>query len=380
MNQVRLTRVLRDRQSRFRLNTTCSDEHLLGLILKGQITISPGIQECANEQANLSRIFKHFKSKNIWVDASQILKTKEPKGSKKLTTPSHTMPRRQPPDEYEALLRRRRYSPNTVKTYISMFSEFAGRFPDKPFETLDDKDVEVFQDYLVNIKKVSSSTQNQAINAIKFYFEKVLGRDRKEYWIDRPRKEKRLPKVLSTDQVFALINAIENTKHRCAVGLLYSSGLRIGELINLKLEDTDLQNRLVYIRGGKGKKDRTTIIGFEMASKIGAYVDEYKPNVWLFNGQSGQQYTASSVNKVIKRAAQKAGIHSAVTAHTLRHSFATHLMIAGTSMRNIQELLGHASLATTMIYTEVNNRNLRETVSPMDALMRKDLDAKEENY
>lgn len=308
MNQAHLSRVRRNNQSRFRLETTCSPELLQDLALFNQENIAPGVFECDDSQINLTRIFRHFKTKNIWVDATQVLKKKESRNPAKKTPAVQVTPRRHPPEEFEALLRRRRYSPNTIKTYVSLFSQFAGRFPDKPFESLDDKDVEQFQDFLVNEKKVSSSTQNQAINAIKFYFEKVLGRDRKEYWIDRPRKEKRLPKVLSMDQVFALMNAIENAKHRCAVGLLYSSGLRIGELINLKLADIDLQNRIVYIRGGKGKKDRTSILGFEMANRISAYQEEFKPHEWLFNGQSGGQYTSSSLNKVIKRAAEKSGI------------------------------------------------------------------------
>jgi hypothetical protein len=155
MNQVRLTRVQKDGQPRFRLETTCSNEHLVGLILKEQALIGPGVQECAYDQDNLSRIFRHFKSKNIWVEASLILKKKkkkkkEPTPRAKKTPSLEVTPRRQPSSEFEALLRRRRYSHNTIKTHVSMFSEFADRFPEKPHESLDDKDVEVFQDYLVN--------------------------------------------------------------------------------------------------------------------------------------------------------------------------------------------------------------------------------------
>ena len=368
MKKVKLSRLNSSIQSDFVLQTfgipfAVNDLHIIHCRqnIEGEFQLP-------NTRENLGKIFNHFKKKGIWVDASEILKTKEFSSSEKKDPPSGIMARRQPPSEYEAVLRRRRYSPNTIKTYVSMFSEFAGRFPDKPFESLDDKDVEVFQDYLVNIKQVSSSTQNQAINAIKFYFEKVLGRDRKEYWIDRPRKEKRLPKVLTQQQIQNLLSCIDNLKHDTAVSLLYSSGLRMGELINLKLENINLDQGTLIVRSGKGNKDRVTIIGEVMKQKLVDYIELFEPRVWLLNGPNGGMYSASSVNKIIGRAAKKAGIVMQVSAHTLRHSFATHLMKQGTSMRTIQSLLGHNSLETTMIYTELDNRDIQETTSPLDSL------------
>ena len=152
------------------------------------------------------------------------------------------------------------------------------------------------------------------------------------------------------------------------MGLLYSSGLRRGELINLKKSDINIDRRQVIVRGGKGNKDRVTILSDRMASALHKYYDLHNPAVWVFEGQGGNQYSGSSIAQLVRDAAKKAGVETKITPHVLRHSFATHLMDKGTDTRYIQELLGHKSLETTAIYAHVSTRDLSKIKSPLDAI------------
>ena len=216
-------------------------------------------------------------------------------------------------------------------------------------------------------------------NGLKFYYEQVLGLEKKVYWLDRPRKEKRLPTVLSPQEVNDILWSISNNKHRCLVGLLYSSGLRVGELLSLRRQDIDFDRKQVFVRG-KGKKDRVSVMADRISAELLAYISEYAPNYWLFEGPKRTHYSSGSVGQIIKRACKKANIHKHVTAHTFRHSFATHLLEQGTDLRYIQTLLGHSSSKTTEIYTHVSNNALQNIKSPMDMLEQpKTLDSKDLN-
>ena len=273
------------------------------------------------------------------------------------------------PDEYIDLLVRRRYSENTIKVYTHFFSEFINYFPDTKIDDLTENDIRKYQDYLISKKKVAVNTQNQAINAIKFYYEKVLGNETKNYYIDRPRKSKILPTVLSENQVLKLIEATSNLKHRSMIVVLYSAGLRVGELINLRKHDILFEKNLIFVRGGKGKKDRTTILAESTAILLKEYMKEYKPNYWMFEGVNRKQYSRSSVNNVIKASAEKAGIGQRISSHVLRHSFATHLLEQGVDIRYIQMLLGHQNIKTTEIYTHVSKKSLANVKSPLDHIL-----------
>ncbi len=272
------------------------------------------------------------------------------------------------PQEYIDLLVRRRYSENTIKTYLSLFEQFLLHFKSTAPQELTDAHVAEFQNYLVKKKKVSTSSQNQYINAIKFYFEKVLGRDKAHYHIERPIQEFKLPKVLTEKEVAAILTVLPNQKHRAMLLMVYSSGLRAGELINLRVSDIDGQQMRVFVRGGKGKKDRVTILSQKALDVLRQYFKKYKPKEYLFEGQNGGQYSTSSLRKVFLTALSEAGIKKQVTLHSLRHSFATHLLESGVDLRYIQELLGHTSSKTTEIYTHITHKGWEKIKSPLDKL------------
>jgi site-specific recombinase XerD len=186
------------------------------------------------------------------------------------------------------------------------------------------------------------------------------------YSIERPRKEKPLPSVLSKEEALCIIDCTNNIKHKCIVGLLYSSGLRRSELLNLTLTDIDSKRMVITIRNAKGNKDRTTVLSPSLLKELQAYYKAYRPVKYLFESPKGSQYSASSVLNIIAAAAIKAGIPKKVTPHMLRHSFATHLLENGTDIRHIQLLLGHSSTKTTEIYTHVANRsfmNIKDLLS-----------------
>ena len=273
------------------------------------------------------------------------------------------------PTSYELLLKRKRYSTNTIKVYTSFLKKFIDYLNNKPIENATEEDIRNFQDYLIHKKKVSISTQNQAINAIKFYFEKVLQRAHKTYYIERPKKPKQLPKVLSEQQIFRILKHSENLKHKFILALLYSSGLRISELLALRKEDILYDKNLIFVRSGKGNKDRTTIFAEHMKKLHNLYINEYKPNYWLIEGLNRKQYSSSSVAKILKRAALKAGVSQNVTPHMLRHSFATHMLEQGIDLRYIQNILGHGSSKTTEIYTRVTSKSLAKIKSPLDTFL-----------
>tara|TARA_B100000965_G_scaffold405966_1_gene442180 strand:- start:5823 stop:6881 length:1059 start_codon:yes stop_codon:yes gene_type:complete len=285
-----------------------------------------------------------------------------------LNTPVKFKSKSNLPKEYLEQLERRRYSPNTIQTYLSLFEQFLNHFPETPPEKLSDKEVMTFQTYLVKEKKVSTSSQNQYINAIKFYFEKVLGRERGYYHIERPIKEFKLPKVLTEKEVAAIFNSVHNLKHKAMLLLVYSSGLRAGELINLKITDIDSEQMRVFIRGGKGKKDRVTILSQKALDVLREYFKKYRPKAYLFEGLHGGKYSASSLRKVFLTSLYDAGIRKKVTLHSLRHSFATHLLESGVDLRYIQELLGHSSSKTTEIYTHITHKGWEKIASPLDKL------------
>lgn len=272
------------------------------------------------------------------------------------------------PKEYLEQLERRRYSPNTISTYMSLFEQFLVYFKEVSPEQLSDADVAKFQVYLVKEKKVSTSSQNQYINAIKFYFEKVLGREKAFYHIDRPIKEFKLPKVLTEKEVALILSAVHNLKHKAMLLMIYSAGLRAGELINLKINDIDSEQMRVFVRGGKGKKDRVTILSEKALEVLRIYFKKYRPKEYLFEGQNGAQYSLSSLRRVFNRALNDTRINKKVTLHSLRHSFATHLLESGVDLRYIQVLLGHNSSKTTEIYTHITHKGWKTIKSPLDQL------------
>ncbi len=272
------------------------------------------------------------------------------------------------PTAYIETLQRMRYSEATLQGYCSQFKIFLKHIFPRTHKDIDSEMVHKYLLHLAETKKVSISTQNQAINSIKFYLEHVLRGERQVYYLDRPRKDWKLPTVLSEEEMKALLFATQNIKHRCLMFMLYSSGLRISELLRLRWKDIDRDRMLVYIHAAKGNKDRITLLSRVAYDYLVHYMDFYQPTTWLFEGPDKGPYSASSVNKVIHHCAKLAGIHKNVSAHTLRHSFATHLLERGTDLRYIQTLLGHESSHTTERYTHVTKKGFEKLISPLDNL------------
>jgi site-specific recombinase XerD len=275
---------------------------------------------------------------------------------------------RQVPDCYLNKLTVLRYSGNTIKTYKDCFCEFINYYNTKDISEITQEDIQAYLLYLVEERQISTSYQNQAINSIKFYFEKVLQGPRRVYYIERPRKEKMLPSVLSEAEVKKIIENISNLKHKCLIMICYSAGLRISEALNLKPADIDSKRMMIHIHGGKGKKDRITLLSVRLLDILREYYRLYKPREYLFTGQMGGQYSERSAQLVLKEAARRAGITRHVTLHTLRHSFATHLLENGTDLRYIQSLLGHSSPKTTQIYTHITTKGFDQIKNPLDNL------------
>lgn len=272
------------------------------------------------------------------------------------------------PENMILKLKELRYSDQTIKTYKSVMEEFINHYPSIEIDKIDEPKIIAFCQYLVIDRKVSASYQNQAINAIKFYYERVLGGQRKLYFLERPDKEKALPTVLNTEEVVRILKTTGNLKHKTILTVIYSAGLRISELINLKIKDIDSERGQIRVEQSKGKKDRYTLLSHKTLELLRAYFKAYKPEVYLFEGQEGGQYTARSVQIFFKEICQKAGIKKKVSVHTLRHSFATHLLENGTDLRYIQALLGHESSKTTEIYTHVTTKGFEQIKSPLDVL------------
>ncbi|MBL7135232.1 MAG: site-specific integrase [Candidatus Marinimicrobia bacterium] len=272
------------------------------------------------------------------------------------------------PKEFEEILKLRRYSENTVKSYKSHFSQFLAYYPGHAPEQITDEQIRAYLLYLVTKKNVSISYQNQVINAIKFYYEKVVGRPTSTYYLQRPKKEKKLPVVLSEEEVVKILRQIINLKHKCIIYLIYSAGLRLSEVINLKISDIDSSRKVITIKAAKGKKDRISLLSDRVLTLLREYYKQYKPKEWLFEGQKGGQYSKKSVQNIFKNALLKSKIGKRASVHTLRHSFATHLLEQGTDLRYIQVLLGHKNSKTTEIYTHITKSAFNKIKSPIDSL------------
>ncbi|MBK9149367.1 MAG: tyrosine-type recombinase/integrase [Flavobacteriales bacterium] len=261
-----------------------------------------------------------------------------------------------------------RYSPRSIQVYLGAAKQLFLHFPNKHPNDIRTEDIEAFQHHLATERKVSNSTLNQAVNAIRYYYMNVMGDAKRVTFIERPRAERKLPLVLSKAEVAALLKAPSNLKHQAMLALAYSGGLRMSEILALKADDLLFDRGLIRIRSAKGNKDRTTLLGRSTAELLKRYLEQFQPQDLLFVGQSGSTYSARSLQKVLEAALAKAGIRKEATLHTLRHSFATHLLEQGTDLRYIQALLGHASSKTTEIYTHVSTRYLQGIVNPMDNL------------
>lgn len=320
---------------------------------------------------SIKTIFNHLKIKGCSIDFSQLEKYIEENKSKAIQN-SHLV--KQIPDNYKSdllkfrkWLSQKRFSENTINTYVDVTTTYIKYALLKKADIYSTKLVEAFSYDYIFIPNKSVSYQNQFISGVKKYFE-YNGFTHNEIQLERPRKEKKLPVVLSANEVKSIFNSITNLKHKALLSLLYSAGLRIGEAINLEISDIDSQRMLIHIKQAKGKKDRYTLLSPAFVKILRMYYVAYKPQKYLFEGQKGGKYSNTSAQKVLKNALDKTKIQKKVTLHSLRHSFATHLLEKGTDIRYIQELLGHSSPKTTMIYTHVTETSLKKIKNPFDDL------------
>lgn len=259
-------------------------------------------------------------------------------------------------------------SPRTETAYLQAIESFV-RFHNRPAEQMGTEEARAYLLHLINERKLSRSTTNQAASALRFFYKKVL---RKPITLDEiplQKKEKKLPSVLSEKEVLALLKAVTNLRYRTIIMTIYSAGLRLQEAIQLLPADIDSAEMRIRIQAGKGHKERYVMLSNTLLGALREYYRRYRPGKWLFFGKSKlEPIHPRNVQRAIEKAAIKAGIHRRVSPHVLRHSFATHLLDRGTNLRYIQELLGHSSITTTMIYTHVSRRKLTEVVSPLDWL------------
>lgn len=324
-----------------------------------------------DNKSNLDKIYQIFKG-IAWVNGRYFFKDKPinlniPEPDYSYHKQKRSKYSRKCPDEYIEKLQVLRYSKNTVNTYVSMFEEFINYYSEMDLLSINENEIRDFLLHLVE-RNVSHSYQNQSINAIKFYYEIVLGLPNRYYYIDRPRKPEKLPMVLSVEEIQSLIKVTKNIKHKAILMCIYSAGLRMSELLDLKLTDILSDRKLILVRNGKGKKDRTTLLGGKTLEILRLYYLEHKPVDFLFEGQKGGRYSATSVQRIFKKSLALAKIRKPATVHTLRHSFATHLLEKGTNLRYIQTLLGHSSPKTTEIYTRVSTVDIEDIKNPIDHL------------
>ena len=272
-------------------------------------------------------------------------------------------------DRHYQKMKLKSYSVSTIRTYQSNLTQFFVYFKNSDLTSLTKEQIEGFVFELVQKYKISEQKQNMMINAIKSYYEHTLGKPREYYTITRPKRSRDLPNTLSEEEVLAIINAPENIKHKAILHTIYSAGLRIGEVIRLRVKDVRSDDGFLFIKDSKGKKDRHTVLSPILLKLLREYYKVHKPSYWLFEGQDGGQYSATSIQNIYRSAVKKTGSNPWSTPHTLRHSFATHLMQRGVNIRYIQTALGHSSSKTTEVYTRVLSINSKTLKSPLDVIM-----------
>ncbi len=266
-------------------------------------------------------------------------------------------------------MRSKRYSESTVGTYSEALKSFLLFYREKAVVEITNEDVVIYNNDFILKNNLSASYQNQIVNAIKLFFQTIIGTKIMVDKIHRPKRAKVLPNVLSKEEVKTILNVHSNIKHKMMLSLIYSCGLRCGELLALKPVHIDSKRNIVLLKNSKGQKDRIVPLSPFILEMLREYYKLFRPKTYLFEGQKpGESYSEKSLQSVLKQALQKAKINKPVTLHWLRHSYATHLLESGTDLRYIQELLGHSSSKTTEIYTHVSTKSIQQIKSPFDDL------------
>ena len=270
-------------------------------------------------------------------------------------------------DYYNQLLLKG-FSPNTIRTYCLEFAQLLYTIKSFPVENLTEEKLKSYFLYCIKEFNISENHLHSRMNATKFYFEKVLKKEKMFFDIPRPKKPQLLPKFLNTEEIAKIIEATDNPKHRLIIQLCYGMGLRVSEIVNIKIQHIDGKAMKVLIDKGKGKKDRYVNLPESILESLRKYYREFRPKVYLFEGQYGGKYSIRSAQAVFKNAMAKAGIQKTIGIHSLRHSYATHLLEYGTDISLIQKLLGHNNIKTTLIYTNVSDKTISNVASPLDRI------------
>ena len=320
----------------------------------------------------LENLLAYFKDKAEFIVQEKSLESVEYKKSH--LRPIHFLEplddiKKQAIQTFIRYLNSKRYSSNTIKVYSDSMSTFLRYFSMKDITDISNDDLIDFNNNYILKNNFSASFQNQVVNAVKLYFSAIQHKKIDVELIHRPRREKVLPNVLSKEEVKAILNAHVNIKHKMMLSLIYSCGLRCGELLALHPVHIDSKRNIIFLKNAKGKKDRIVPLSPLILKMLREYYKIYKPKTYLFEGQNiSLPYDARSLQLILKQALEKTGIRKPVTLHWLRHSYATHLLESGTDLRYIQELLGHSSSKTTEIYTHVSTKSIQQIKSPFDDL------------
>lgn len=271
-------------------------------------------------------------------------------------------------DQMEMDMKLRGLSPRTISCYLACMKNIAMHFGKSPAE-LGDEEIRGYLHHLIEERKTSQAVISQSYSALKFFFEKTIQKPWDNMKIPRSRQRKKLPGVLSRQEVESIFSATSNLKHRAILMTVYSAGLRVGEVTRLKVSDIDSERMMIRVNEGKGLKDRYTLLGERNLEILRLYYKRYHPTEWLFPGRNpSEPVSVSCVQRVFKTSVQLAGIKKKASVHTLRHSFATHLLESGTDLYYIQRLLGHKSASTTSVYLHIAGKDLGRIKSPIDIL------------
>ncbi|WP_232734729.1 site-specific integrase [Polaribacter sp. ALD11] len=268
-------------------------------------------------------------------------------------------------------LKGKRYSQSTIQTYTFFVADFVNFHTKTSLEELKNRDVELFIERVFIERDYSISSQRQFISALKIFIIFYPHTKINDLVLERPKKSRKLPNVLSQEEVLEIIRCTQNLKHRAILALIYSCGLRISELINLELIDFHIERKQLIVKNGKGRKDRYVSLADSFLPLLSNYYHSYKPKKYFVEGRNGGKYSTESVRQFLRKSCANAQIKKTVTPHTLRHSYATHLLENGVDIRYIQSLLGHAKPETTMIYTHVKRKDLMQIQNPLDVALQK---------
>jgi integrase/recombinase XerD len=273
-------------------------------------------------------------------------------------------------NQMEMDMRLRRFSPKTIACYLACMKGVARHFRKSPAELVDEE-IRAYLHHLMEERKVSQSVLVQTYSALKFFFEKTLQKQWNVFRIPRCKQRRKLPGVLTREEVELILSATKNLKHRAILMTIYSAGLRIGEVTRLKVSDIDSGRMMIRVNEGKGLKDRYTLLGERNLEMLRCYWKAYRPLEWLFPGRNAScPVSTSAIQRVFKTSLEKAGIKKKASVHTLRHCFATHLLESGTDLYYIQRLLGHKSAGTTSVYLHITGKDIGKIKSPIDTSVR----------